>query len=63
MNRTAGLAIALVLLFIATVAVLSMLMPGPHKPTDYLVFGAVATLLCLLLVFVVVMKTMQKPDK
>lgn len=63
MNRTAGLAIGLVFLFIATVAVLATLMPGPHKPTDYLVFGAVATLLCLLLLFVVAMKTTQKPDK
>ena len=53
----------MIFVFIATVAVLAMLMPGPHKPTDYLVFGAVATLLCLLLLFVVVMKTMQKPDK
>ena len=63
MNRTVGLAIGLVLVFITTVAVLAMLMPGPHKPTDYLVFGAVATFLCLLLLFLVIMKTMQKPDK
>jgi hypothetical protein len=39
-------------------------MPGPHKPMDYLVIGAVATLLCLLALFVVLIKMPQrrKPD-
>lgn len=63
MNRTVGLVIGLVLVFVTTVAVLATLMPGPHKPTDYLVFGAVATFLCLLLLFLVIMKTMQRPSK
>jgi hypothetical protein len=36
-------------------------MPGPHKPTDYLVIGAVGTLLSLLLLFVVLIKSAEKP--
>jgi len=41
-------------------------MPGPHGATDYLVIGAVATLLCLLLLFMVLINTQKratrKPD-
>jgi hypothetical protein len=60
MNRTLALAALLVLLFGGTVAVLVNVMPGPHKSTDYLVIGAVATLLCLLLLFVVLVKLPQR---
>jgi hypothetical protein len=54
----------MVLLFAGTVAVLVNVMPGPHKSMDYLVIGAVATLLCLLALFVVLVKLPQrrKPD-
>ena len=57
MNRNLTLALAMVAVFIATVAILSQLMPGPRKPSDYLVMGGVATLLCLALLFVVVVAT------
>ena len=60
MNRTLVLAGLMVLLFGGTVAVLLNVMPGPHKPMDYLVIGAVATLLCLLLLFVVLIKLPQR---
>lgn len=60
MNRTLALTTLMVLLFAGTVAVLVSVMPGPHKPTDYLVIGAVATLLCLLLLFVVLIKLPQR---
>lgn len=60
MNRTLALTALMVLLFAGTVAVLVSVMPGPHKPTDYLVIGAVATLLCLLLLFVVLIKLPQR---
>jgi len=53
MNRTVTLTLALILVFAATVAILSQVLPGPHKPSDYLVIGGVATLLCLALLFVV----------
>jgi Na+/melibiose symporter-like transporter len=66
MNRTTALAIGMALIFAVTVAVLLAVMPGPHKSTDYLVIGCVATLLCLLLLFVVLINTAKrstrKPD-
>ena len=60
MNRTLALAALMVLMFAGTVAVLVNVMPGPHKSTDYLVMGAVATLLCLLVLFVVLIKLPQR---
>lgn len=64
MSRTLILSALMVLLFAGTVAVLVNVMPGPHKSMDYLVIGAVATLLCLLALFVVLVKLPQrrKPD-
>jgi len=64
MSRALTLAALMVLLFAGTVAVLVNVLPGPHKSTDYLVIGAVATLLCLLALFVVLVKLPQrrKPD-
>ena len=53
MNRTVTLTLAMVVVFVATAAILSQVLPGPHKPSDYLVIGGVATLLCLALLFVV----------
>jgi Na+-driven multidrug efflux pump len=60
MNRTLALAALMALLFAGTVAVLVNIMPGPHKPMDYLVIGAVATLLCLLALFVILVKLPQR---
>jgi Na+/melibiose symporter-like transporter len=51
----------MLLIFAASVGVLVNIMPGPHKPTDYLVIGAVGTLLSLLLLFVVLIKSAEKP--
>ena len=66
MYRTTGLVLGMVMIFAVTVAILLAVMPGPHKPTDYLVIGCVATLLCLLLLFVVLINTPKrhepKPD-
>ena len=53
MNRNVALALGIAFVFAATVFVLSRLMPAPHKPTDYLVMGAAATVLCMVLLFVV----------
>jgi hypothetical protein len=63
MHRTIALAAGMVLLFVATVGILLNVMPGPHKRTDYLVMGGAATLLCLVLLFVVLFTSPQKPDK
>lgn len=61
MNRTVGLALALILTFLITVTILLQVMPGPHRPTDYLVIGAVATFLCILLLLLITVKTSAKP--
>ena len=63
MHRTIALGAGMLMLFVATTGILLNVMPGPHKRTDYLVIGAAATLLCLVLLFVVLLKTPQKPDK
>jgi len=63
MHRTIALGAGMVMLFAATTGILLNVMPGPHKRTDYLVIGAAATLLCLVLLFVVLLKTPPKPDK
>ncbi len=63
MNRTIVLAVAMLMLFAATVGILLNVMPGPHKATDYLVMGAAGTLLCLILLFVVLFTSPAKPDK
>jgi hypothetical protein len=61
MNRTLALTLGMAMIFGVTVAVLWKVMPGPHKPTDALVIGCVATLLCLLLLFVVLINTAKRP--
>ena len=63
MNRTIALALGMVMIFAITVAVLLTVMPGPHKSTDYLVIGCVATLLCLLLLFVVLINAPKRSDR
>jgi hypothetical protein len=60
MNRTITLALGLLVVFGVAVAILLAVIPGPHKATDYLVIGAVATLLCLLLLFVALINTAAK---
>lgn len=60
MNRTLALTLGMLMIFAVTVTVLLAVMPGPHKSTDYLVIGCVATLLCLLLLFVVLINTAKR---
>jgi len=57
MNRNLTLALGLVFVFVATVVILSVVMPSPRKPTDYLVIGGAATFLCLVLLFVALIMT------
>jgi Na+/melibiose symporter-like transporter len=63
MNRTIALTLGMVIVFAVTVAILLAVMPGPHRSTDYLVIGCVATLLCLLLLFLVLINTAKRPVK
>ena len=60
MNRTTTLAALLLVVFVATVAILLQVLPSPHKSTDYLVIGAVATLLCILLLYFLLIKRNTK---
>ena len=57
MNRKLLLGAGMVLIFGATIGILLNVMPSPHKSTDYLVMGTIATLLCLVLLFVVLRTT------
>lgn len=57
MSRNAKLIAAIAVLFAATVAILTMVIPGPHRPTDYMVIGGIATMLCLVVLFVVLLST------
>ena len=61
MNRTLALAFAMIVIFAVSVGALLYLMPAPHKPTDYLVTGAIGTLLCLVLLFFLLTKTAKGP--
>ncbi len=56
MNRTTTLSALLLVVFVGTVAILLQVLPSPHKSTDYLVIGAVATLLCILLLYFLLIK-------
>jgi len=60
MNSTTSLAVMTALVFTATVALLLYVMPGPHRSTDYLVIGAVATLVCLLLLFYILIRRAKR---
>ena len=61
MNHTLSLALGMILIFTVTIGILLNVMPSPHRPTDYLVMGAIATLLCLLLLYFVLTKTGKRP--
>ena len=59
-QRNTVLAIGVLAIFGVTVAVLTRLMPGPHKEMDYLVIGGIATLVSMLAVFVVLVSTVYR---
>lgn len=48
------LSVAAFLVFGVVAAVLLRLLPGPHRPTDYLLVGTAATLSALVALFVAV---------
>ncbi len=57
MGSKLALVLGTAMAFIITVLVLLRVLPGPHKSADYLVIGTVATFVCLLALFVVVVLT------
>ncbi len=52
MIRKASMAVGILVVFLATVLILLRIMPGPHKATDYMVIGTMATFVCILLAFI-----------
>jgi multisubunit Na+/H+ antiporter MnhF subunit len=54
MPSKVALMIGTAIVFIITVVILLRVLPGPHKSTDYLVIGTLATFVCLLVVFLIV---------
>jgi hypothetical protein len=60
MGRTISLALALVLVFAAVAGIMLKVMPAPLTDSDYLIIGSVATLVSLVLLFVVLVVTSGK---
>ena len=53
MARTISMSLALVFVFAAVAGIMLKVMPAPLKDSDYLIIGSVATLVSLVLLFVV----------
>jgi hypothetical protein len=62
MQRGLILAAAALCIFVVVAAILLKLMPGPLKESDYMVIGSVATLVSLLLLFLVWASTAMKSN-
>jgi hypothetical protein len=60
MRKVLPLGAGMLLVFIAVIGVLVRVIPGPHKETDYLVIGTLATFASLGLLFVVLATTIFK---
>ena len=54
------LAVAILLLFLAVVAIGLRLLPAPHSESDYLVVGSVATFVALAALFLALISTFLK---
>ena len=60
MRRNVGLFAGMAVLFVTVVLILNQILPGPRRPTDYLVMGAAATMACLLALFLVLISTTMR---
>ena len=60
MSRNVGLFLGMAVLFTTVVLILNQVLPGPRRPTDYLVIGGAATMVCLLALFVVLISTTMR---
>jgi len=60
MQRALLLGGSAVFVFVAVAAILLKFMPAPLKPSDYMVIGSVATLVALLVMFLLVASTTMK---
>lgn len=57
MGRTLSLVLAMVLVFAAVAVIMLKVMPAPLKDADYLIIGSVATLVSLLILFMILVTT------
>ena len=62
MQRGILLVFSAICIFVVVAAVLWRVMPGPLKESDYMVIGSVATLVSLLLLFLVWASTAMKSN-
>ena len=60
MSRPLSLTLGMLMVFAVTILILANVLPGPRRPTDYLVMGGVATMLCLVLLFVLLAVTPRR---
>jgi NADH:ubiquinone oxidoreductase subunit 6 (subunit J) len=60
MNRNVGLVIGIAVLFLTVVLILNQMLPGTRRPTDYLVMGGAATMVCLLALFLILIATSMR---
>ena len=61
--RQIGLILGGVCVFVVAAAVMVKIMPAPLRDSDYLVIGSIATLVSLLVMFVVLLATrLKSPD-
>jgi Na+-transporting methylmalonyl-CoA/oxaloacetate decarboxylase gamma subunit len=60
MNRNIALALGVGFVFIALCAVMLAILPGPLGPKDFMVAGAISTILCLLLLLFLLTRTPSK---
>jgi uncharacterized membrane protein len=62
-SRWLVLAGGIAAVFVATIAILVNVIPRPHRNLDYLVIGAVATFLSMILLWVALMQQGAKPKE
>ncbi len=64
-KRWIPLAAATAIVFAATVMLLMRLIPPPHRPADYMIIGAMATLISLITVFggVAIIPSFRSPGR
>ena len=55
--KIAVLLAGMIVIFMAVAAILLQVVPGPHRSTDYLVIGPLATFVSLLVLCAVLIKT------
>jgi hypothetical protein len=60
MQRGLLLALAAICVFVVVAAVLLRMIPAPLKESDYMIIGSVATLVALLVLFLVLISTSMK---